>query len=372
MMRISDLVRGKLPTPASIGAGRVDETRLSGLTELVNYNTKTPPDISPENPPDFHPENPPEQQAPPIPGNHFTPRITPRSKNIYLDAQNYLKGVREKLLFTGEQLSLERPRGMIERIIAEPSLFGEMYQLTLAFGYGDDLDIASSVNNMIYCLKIGVRMGYTPFSLTELCLAALHHDIGMFLVPEAIVRKESNLTGPELDIIKEHTATSRDLLKSFDPTYPNIGRAIYEHHERESGQGYPRGIKGDEICEHAKIIGICDSYEAMTHDRPYRKAADQYISVLELARTKALLFDPRIMKTFLDEITLYPIGSYVRLNNKAIGVVVQTNQCNACKPTVRIVVDGHGNRMLEEKLFNLAETPILTIVTGIKADDVSA
>src|SRR3990172_12040715 len=159
MVRVSDLVRGKLSTPASIGAGRVNETRLSDLSELDNYNTKTPPDI--------YSENPPERQAP-IFGNHFTPR----SKNIYLDAQNYLRGVREKLLLTREPLSLERPRGMIERIIAEPSLFGEMYQLTLAFGHGDDLDIASSVNNMIYCLKIGVRMGYTPIRLTELCQAA--------------------------------------------------------------------------------------------------------------------------------------------------------------------------------------------------------
>ncbi len=343
MVRTSDLVRGKLVMPASRGAGRVDETRLSDLTEPVNCNTKAPPDIS------------------------------PKIKDIYLDVQNYLQGVREKLLLTGEPPGLERPRGMIERIIAEPSLFGEMYQLTLAFEHGEeDLDIASDVNTMIYCLKIGVRMGYTPFRLTELCLAALHHDVGMFLVPEAILRKESNLTGPELDIIKKHTAAGRDLLKSFDSTYPNIGRAVYEHHERESGQGYPRGIKGDEICEYAKIIGICDCYEAMTHDRPYRKAAEQYISVLELARTKALLFKPHIVKAFLDEITFYPIGSYVRLNNKAIGVVVQTNRSNPFKPTVQIVVDGHGNRVSEEKLLNLAETHILTIVTGIKADDVPA
>ncbi len=265
---------------------------------------------------------------------------------------------------------MERSRGMIERIIAEPSMIGELYELTLTNGREYDPEVSSSVNNMIYCLKIGMRIGYTSLRLTELCIAALHHDVGMFLVPEAIIAKEGNLTESELDIIKKHTATGRDLLNSFDTAYPNIGRAIYEHHERESGRGYPRGIKGDEISEYAKIIGICDSYEAMTHNRPHKKAVEQYISVLELARTKDLLFPPHIMKIFLDEITLYPIGSYVRLNNKSIGVVIQTNQSNPFKPKVRLLVDGQGNKMVEEKLVNLADTPILTVVTGVKANDV--
>jgi len=115
---------------------------------------------------------------------------------------------------------------------------------------------------------------------------------------------------------------------SHDLNYPNVGRAIYEHHERENGQGYPSGLKGDEISEYAKIIGICDSYEAMTHDRPHKKAAAQYSSVLQLAGSKDLLFSPNIVKIFLDEITLYPIGSYVRLNNKALCIVVGTNPNN--------------------------------------------
>lgn len=357
MMRSSDLVRGKLPTPA--GAGRVDGTRLSDLPELVHDDAKTSQSLSPTNPP--------EQQDLPIPGNHFTPR----NKNIYLNAQNYLQEVKGNLLLKGKPPSPEKPQGMIERILAEPSMFDELYQLTLVNGNGYDPKINSSVNNMIYCLKIGVRMGYTPFRLTELCMSALHHDVGMFLIPEEIIGKEGHLTESEWDIIKKHTATGRDLLKSFDPTYPNLGRAIYEHHERESGQGYLHGIKGDEISEYAKIIGICDSYEAMTHNRPHRKAVEQYISVLELAKSKDLFFAPHIMKIFLDEITLYPIGSYVRLNNKAIGVVVQTNKNNPFKPTVRLMVDGQGNRMVEEKLYNLTETAILNIVTGVKANDVS-
>jgi HD-GYP domain-containing protein (c-di-GMP phosphodiesterase class II) len=359
-MRTSDLVRGKISTPVSITNGLGDKTPPSNIPEQTDFNTKTPP-------PDISPEHPPGQRM-----SLDNTLSAVRGQNIYDSAMNYLQEVRERLPLSGKPLSLERPLRMIEQMIAEPSLVDEMYQFTLSFERSNDVEISSSVNNMIYCFKIGVRMGYDPFNLTEICLAALYHDIGMFLIPEAIIGKPGELTASELTVIRKHTETGRDLLRSYDLAYPNLSRAVYEHHEREGGQGYPLGIKGEEICECAKIIGICDSYEAMTHNRPYRKAAAQYISVLELAETKNLFFAPHIVKVFLDELTLYPIGSYVRLNNRAIGVVVGTNRSNPFKPTIRIISDGQGNRISDERLIDLAENAILNIVAGISAEDVPA
>jgi HD-GYP domain-containing protein (c-di-GMP phosphodiesterase class II) len=390
-MRASDLVRGKISTPVSIIDGREDKTLPGNIPGQSNFNTKTPPpDISPEQPPEqriplddtpfatttpppvISPEQPPERRIPldETPFATKTPPLATRGKNIYTDAMNYLQEVRERLPLSGEPLNLEVPLRIIEQMIAEPSLVDEMYQFTLAFGYRADFEISSSVNNMIYCFKIGVRMGYAPFNLTEICLAALHHDIGMLLIPDAIIGKAGELNASELTEIRKHTKTGRDLLRSYDLAYPNFSRAVYEHHERENGQGYPLGIKGEKICEYAKIIGICDSYEAMTHNRPHRKAAAQYISVLELAETKNMFFAPYIVKVFLDEFTLYPVGSYVRLNNKAVGVVVGTNRSNPFKPTVRIISDGQGNRILDERLIDLADTAILNIVAGISAEEV--
>jgi HD-GYP domain-containing protein (c-di-GMP phosphodiesterase class II) len=357
-MRASDLVRGKISTPVPIIDDREDKMLPGNIPGQSNFNTKTlPPVISPEQPP--------EQRIP----LDDTPVAT-RGQDIYNGAVSYLREVREKLPHSGEPLNLEVPVRIIEQMIAEPSLVDEMYQFTLTFGHSDDFEISSPVNSMIYCFKIGVRMGHAPFNLTEICLAALHHDIGMFLIPKAIIGKAGELTASELTKIRKHTETGRDLLRSYDLAYPNLSRAVYEHHERESGQGYPLGIKGEKICEYAKIIGICDSYEAMTHNRPHRKAAAQYLSVLELADTKNMFFAPHFLKVFLDELTMYPVGSYVRLNNKAVGVVVGTNRSNPFKPTVRIVSDGQGNTILDERIIDLADTPILNIVAGISAEEV--
>jgi hypothetical protein len=413
MVRISDLVRGKTSTPGSVGKDRPDSMRLSNLEEFIHFNVKTPREIPAElrqekppeqrqekpleqrreEPPEQHPEQrqgklpeqrqekhpeqrqeePPEQrrgespvqQLLPIPGN----LANPDAQQIYLYAQNYVREVRDRLI-AGQPLPLEKPLGIIERMIADPPLVDALYQLTLKVVHNGDPNIASSVNSMIYCFKIGVRMDYTHQNLVEICLAALHHDIGMFLIPGTIVKKTGKLDASELAILRNHTEVARDLTKPYDATYPNVSRAIYEHHERENGKGYPRGLKGNEISEYAQIIGICDSYEAMTHDRPHKKAAAQYVSVLQLAVAKDQLFAPHIMKVFLDEITLYPIGSHVRLNNKAIGVVVQTNHNNPFKPTVRIVTDGQGSRVSSETLINLADDNILNIVAGVAADEV--
>jgi HD-GYP domain-containing protein (c-di-GMP phosphodiesterase class II) len=358
MMRTSDLVRGKISTPVSITDGSGDKMLSSNIPGQTDFNAKTPP-------PDISPERTPEQRM-----SLDKTLSAVSSQNIYNSAINYLQEVRDRLPLSGKPLNLERPQRLIEQMIAEPSLVDEIYQVTLSFGRSDDFEISSSVNNMIYCFKIGVRMGYAPFNLTEICLAALHHDIGMFLIPKAITGKTGELTASELTEIRKHTETGRDLLRSYDLAYPNLSRAVYEHHERENGQGYPLGIKGEKICEYAKIIGICDSYEAMTHNRPYKEATAQYISVLELAETKNMFFAPHIVKVFLDELTMYPVGSYVRLNNKAVGVVVGTNRSNPFKPTVRIVSDGQGNRILDDRLINLADNAILNIVSGISAEEV--
>ncbi|MHB9099413.1 MAG: HD-GYP domain-containing protein, partial [Syntrophales bacterium] len=258
MVRISDLVKGKTSMPASTNDDRTNEMRLSNISGLKNAdpNTATPaivpktpparqtePEFSPVHPPpesqDVSPTQFPEQHASPL----FDNRFSADSRSVYLTAQDYLRELRAKLN-TGKQITLDRPLTIISQMITEPSLLDEMYQLTLAFQHSGDMYIASPVNSMIYSCKIGMRMGYTPAKLTEICLAALHHDIGMFLIPETIIKKEGRLTDSESAVMKKHTETGRDLLTALG--YPNVGRAIHEHHERENGQGYPSGLKGEQ------------------------------------------------------------------------------------------------------------------------------
>ena len=409
MVRISDLVRGKKETPNSLGDKH--SLRLKNVAEMLHFQESAKADVRDSSRSEGHPgaarpsalatpeplpqtqeqeqslpmfttpeesQNPPEgsldrdQKSQTHVDGIFASEVIPSAKEIYFDAQKYLLGVRESLPRLGKLADFEKSLRIVQRIMAAPTLIEALYPLTMVFGDNGDLNTYSSVNCMSYCLKIGTRMGYDSTKLTTVALAALHHDIGMFLIPEAILMKTTKLTVDELAEVKKHARTGRDMLCPYEADHPEISQAVYQHHERESGQGYPEGLKGADICEYAKMIGICDSYEAMTHVRPHKRPTEQHVSVLELMETKALYFSPRILKVFLDEITLYPIGSYVRLNNRSIGVVASTNPTNPFKPVVRILVDGQGQKVPEERLFDLAGDNILNIVSGASADDVPA
>jgi HD-GYP domain-containing protein (c-di-GMP phosphodiesterase class II) len=394
MVRLSDLVREQ-PGKSSYRAARVQEKKDAGMkpdsvksgpngeTEPTPINGKPPEEAPSVKPADSarsgqngETKLTPKVEDPVLPlqpARAMSDRpVTASGKELYAAVHNYMAEFKQRLLSSGKEIGPEKSLSLVDGMTTSPSLIDEMYPLTLPSGQYDPTFIDHSVNNMVYSLKMGIRMGYPPQKLIGLALAALHHDVGMFLIPEEILQKKTKLTDAELAEIRKHPGSGRNLLRAYDTIDPEISRAVYEHHERESNQGYPEGIGNGKICDYAKVIGICDSYEAMTHDRPHRKAMDQYISVLELVETKDLFYDRQIVKVFLDVITLYPIGSYVRLNNGAIGVVVSTTSANPFKPKVRIVVDGNGNRISDENLCDLSMSNILNIATGVPADEASA
>jgi len=191
----------------------------------------------------------------------------------------------------------------------------------------------------------------------------------MFRIPDEILNKAGRLSDSEMNQIKRHPEIAVEILAPFAATYPKMIQAIYEHQERANGKGYPRGLQGEEICDYAQIIGICDSYEAMTHHRPHKKPLLQSDSIKELIASKPSLFQPRITKLFLDEISMYPIGSYVRLNNRNIGRVIATNKTNPLKPVINLIFDEKDLKLDPPRTINLMNHPVLNIRESISVQD---
>jgi len=223
---------------------------------------------------------------------------------------------------------------------------------------------------LIYALKIGQGLGYSREQLFELGLSAFLYDVGIFKIPERITKKEGKLTNSEVAIIRKHPEIGRAILSPFKKDYPWLPRVAYEHHERENGQGYPRGLKGEQICEYAKIVGIVDTYEAMIHNRPHRKAITEYVSIRELIFSKSLLFSSEVIKAFIKEISIYPTGSYVSLNNRATGMVIATNEDNPMKPVIKLLFDGKGNVMGKDRIINLSDNPLLHITDSVSEEEI--
>lgn len=144
-----------------------------------------------------------------------------------------------------------------------------------------------------YAVKIAYEMGINRDIITNVAIASLFHDVGKVLVPDYILNKAGKLTEHEFEIIKKHPKYSADFIK--DIKYADVMHIVKQHHERLDGSGYPNGLKSDEICLEAKIIAVADTFDAMTSDRPYRKALSNEIALDELISLSGKHFDKDIV-----------------------------------------------------------------------------
>jgi HD-GYP domain-containing protein (c-di-GMP phosphodiesterase class II) len=308
-----------------------------------------------------------DRDTPPVAA--FNDQTLNRVADLYAAAKNYMREVRTAVV-RNQSPDIAPAFELVKKIVSHPELILNTHPLTLGIEDDEDYYILQPLHTMYYALKIGLHESYTAQQLTELGLCCLLQNLGMFLIPDHIIEKRGALTAEELSVIRKHPETGRDLLRPFQADYPWLITSVYQHHERENGQGYPLGIKGGDITEYAKIIGLCDSYEAMTHNRPHRKALMQFDSVRQLIESKEGPFSPQVLKVFLEELTIYPIGSYVRLNNTAIGRVIATNRSQPIRPVINLLFDGKGNRIAVEETIDLSKNNVLTILDVVPEEDI--
>lgn len=143
------------------------------------------------------------------------------------------------------------------------------------------------------CRVIGTELGLEWECIQGLRMAAAIHDLGKINVPAAILNKPGHLSGPEMEIIRQHPQTAYDILKGIDFPWP-IAQTIYQHHERLDGSGYPRRLSGGDIILEARIIAVADVAEAISSFRPYRQALGVERALAELRNGRGTLFDPQI------------------------------------------------------------------------------
>ncbi|MBA7534072.1 Sensor histidine kinase RcsC [subsurface metagenome] len=125
-------------------------------------------------------------------------------------------------------------------------------------------------------------------------IASLVHDIGKNSVPAEILNKPIKLSDIEFNLIKDHSQTGHDILKSIEFPWP-VARIVLQHHERLNGSGYPQGLKGEDILLEARIIGVADVIDAMSSHRPYRPALGIDVALEEISKNKGIFYDPEVV-----------------------------------------------------------------------------
>lgn len=149
-----------------------------------------------------------------------------------------------------------------------------------------------------YALKTAIKMKFNKGEIERLFLASILHDIGKINIPEEILNKPGKLSDEEFALIKKHPGDGAEMLRKT--AYADLAEIVEQHHERLNGKGYPFGLKGDEILLEAKIIGVCDTFDAMTEDRSYRKAFSAEYAMEEIRRLSGIQYDPAVVDAFED------------------------------------------------------------------------
>jgi len=175
-----------------------------------------------------------------------------------------------------------------------------------------------------YAVMIGRALNFSQKELMRLELGALLHDVGKIGIPDNILMKPGPLTASEFEAMKKHPVMSADILSKIKPL-KEILPIVRHHQEKFDGSGYPDGLKGEAIPFYARITYVADAFDAMTADRPYRKAFTEKVAINELEKNAGIQFDPKIVKVFVKAYQKYKgeasLSEFfpIRKRKKAVG-----------------------------------------------------
>ncbi len=259
-------------------------------------------------------------------------------------------------MFTTDEIELSL--GNIINLLSENN---NIFLFLYGLDEGKNYLMFHSVNVTFYALLIGMGLKYSPSKLRELGLGTLLIDAGMTKIPVYITHKQSNLTEQEFNLIKTHPLHGYRALRELGRIRERVALVCLQHHEHYDGSGYPRGLKGNMIDEYARIASIADCYEAQIVNRSYRKKQLFYHAMKDLLSSGINKFDPVLLRVFLSQMSVYPIGSIIQLNDKSIGIVIGTVSKKPLRPIVKLIFDGKKNRIEEILILNLVEETSLYI-----------
>ena len=223
------------------------------------------------------------------------------------------------------------------------------------------------VNTSILAVKIAQGASCRVEELPWIGLAACLHDVGMVIVPRRILEKPDGLTAEETALMRRHPEKGFHILQSLGSEFEWLANVAMQEHEREDGSGYPRELKGENIHEYAKVVGLADTYEALTHFRPYRPAKPAFDTSRNLLTTDRTKFPNHLLRGLIHGLSTFPVGTYVRLNNSEAARVVATNPSFPLRPVVEVVVGSKGERLNPSRRLDLSTNTLLYITGGSSA-----
>lgn len=198
----------------------------------------------------------------------------------------------------------------------------------------DETTYTHSLSVGILMIALARQLGFSEHEVHEAGRAGLLHDIGKIWIPLHVLSKPDRLDSTEFDIVRTHVELGHGLLADNVHVSSDVMDACLHHHERFDGSGYLHGLKGNHIGRLARMVAICDVYDAVTSDRPYKDAWNPVDALTHMAEWQGQ-FDPFLFDAFVQTVGFYPLGSLVRLHSQQLAVVIEQNRDQLSRPVLR-------------------------------------
>lgn len=268
----------------------------------------------------------------------------------------------EKKDSASKNKNIKKMKALVDSIFNEISSHDNFMVNMIDIKIFDDYTFFHSTNVTILSVVIGIAFGLEKKELLELGMSALLHDIGKVFIAKDILNKNGPLTDVEFNSMKDHPIKGYEHLKDVLSISTKAYVGVLQHHEKYDGQGYPHGKSGKDISLFGRIIAIADVYDALTSDRPYRKAMLPSEAMEYIMGSGGGQFDHELVKLFAKKVAPYPVGSYVYLSDKKECLVVENYEECCMRPKVKVIRDSTG--ILDEAYYlNLKNDPSTFSIT---------
>jgi len=256
----------------------------------------------------------------------------------------------------GRMPNMERCVNVVEDIaksvVQSPNALLSVVRLKLA----DEYTYVHSVAVCALMVALGRTLGMDDISCREAGLGGFLHDVGKAFIPIKILNKPGALNDEERAIVCRHPELGHQYLCQ-DPSVPDHVRDVcLHHHEKTAGDGYPDGQRGTAISVYARMAAICDVYDAITSDRPYKAGWNPADALSHMAASQGH-FDRAMFLAFVKTLGIYPVGSIVKLKSGRSGFVVRQNSRDLTRPVIKVFSYGGDQQRSAPEMLDLSATP---------------